>query len=627
MKRDHVSSARGAYEEEHRHLLRARGKLSCLFGITLVPIFSILDYVFVPALWLPFLLLRAANTAENVLIFILIHAGKNLSARTINWFMTLYFTSIGIMIAYMCRRMGGYDSTYYAGLNIVMLVVGLVMPWSALYTTVNGIVIYLAFFALGYRPDFRMADLVNSSFFLLSTDLIAAVASYWTEKFRKSEFNTRQELKELDQAKSIFFANVSHELKTPMTLVLTPMEYVLGKAAPNAKEIPLSRETFRSIRHNAYRLSELISDLLDLTKGQIGKERIRPVPVPDTETYFQEIFRSMAPLMEEKELRHEFYRSTKPPLQPHCFDRAKMEKVAVNLLSNAIKFTPKGGRIEMRIWDEERPGLAEPLLRVCVEDTGIGIPQEKIPLVFERFMQVDASSTRAYGGLGIGLSLVKDFVEQHGGNIDVESRVGVGTKMIVSLPRGKEHFRATVVESESQSDIGSGIDLPETPMTAKNPEKSNKKTRRRGKGPETVLIVDDTADMRFTLKEILQDKYRVVTAKDGIDGLKVAKAEVPHLIICDIMMPRRDGYGLIMDVRSDPALRETPVILLTAKTGAENMADGFQHGADDFIEKPFHPKEVILRVENLLRLSKRKRQPSGPVLVPSRRKGSDRPHR
>lgn len=597
-----------------------------MFGITLVPIFSILDYVFVPHLWMPFLILRAANTVENVLIYGTIHFRKDLSAKKINWLMTFYFCSIGAMIATMCRLMGGYGSTYYAGLNIVMLVVGLVMPWSALYTTVNGVVIYLAFVVLGYRPDFRAADLVNSSFFLLSTDLIAAVASYWTEKFRKNEFNMRQELKELDRAKSIFFANVSHELKTPMTLVLTPLEYALDKAGPAAEKILLSRETFRAIRHSAYRLSGLISDLLDLTRGQIGKERILPSTIPDTEAYFRDIFQSLIPLMEEKELKHDFFRSTKTPLQPHEFDRTKMDKVIVNLVSNAVKFTPKGGKIEMRVWDEERGDLPKPMFRVSVGDTGIGIPQEKIPLVFERFMQVDASSTRAYGGLGIGLSLVKDFVEQHGGSVEVESRVGVGTKMIVSLPRGREHFRATVVESGTDSGIGRGIELPaekETPTgkTASGAEDTAEDHR------DTVLIVDDTADMRFTLKEILQDRYRIVTAEDGIEGLKVAKDESPDLIICDIMMPRRDGYGLILDVRSDAALREVPIILLTARTGAENRADGFQHGADDYIEKPFHPKEVLLRVENLLRLSRRGRTSSDPGHAPSRRRDDDRPRR
>ena len=579
-----------------------------MFGITLVPIFSILDYVFVPDLWFPFFLLRAANTVENVAIYTTIHLAKSLSTRTLNRLMTLYFCSIGILIAEMCRQMGGYGSTYYAGLNIVMLVVGLVMPWSALYTAINGLIIYSAFVVLGYRPGFSAAALVNSSFFLLSTDLIASVASWWTDRYRRNEFKTRQELKDLDRVKSIFFANVSHELKTPMTLVLTPLEYALEKTPEGAEGIRLARETFRSIRHNAYRLSELISDLLDLSKGEVGKERIRPVLIQETEDFFKRIFLSLVPLMEEKGLQHEFCRSGVSPFKPHYFDKVKIEKAVVNLLSNAIKFTPKGGKITMRVWDDPLPGLREPVLRLSVEDTGIGIPEDKLPHVFERFMQVDASSTRAYGGLGIGLSLVKDFIEQHGGSVDAESRIGAGTKMAVTLPRGKENFRAMMIETESEFDPGEETDLPEAPViegmreSRWKEEEADLHSEGPGDDAEKVLVIDDIADMRHALREVLKSRYRIVAAKDGVEGIEVAKREKPDLIISDIMMPRLDGYGLIQEIKNDPSLRETPVILLTARSGGENISNAFQNGADDYVEKPFQPREVVSRVEKLLRL-------------------------
>jgi signal transduction histidine kinase len=591
-----------SYDEENRQLLRARGKLSCMFGITLVPIFSILDYVFVPHLWFPFFLLRAANTLQNIALYTTLDLGKNLSARKLNWLMTFYFCSIGIMIAYMCRRMGGYDSTYYAGLNIVMLVVGLVMPWNALYTAVNGLIIYAAFVVLGYRPGFQVADLVNSSFFLLSTDLIASVASWWTDRYRRNEFNTRRELKALDRAKSIFFANVSHELKTPMTLVLTPLEYAFEKTPSREKEIRLNREAFEAIRHNAYRLSGLISDLLDLTRGEIGKERVRAAAIRDTEGYFRKIFEAMTPLMEEKGLGYEFERTVRASLKPHYFDRTKLEKVVVNLLSNAVKFTPKGGKISMRVWDQEENGYDAPVLKIRVADTGIGIPREKIPYIFERFMQVDDSSTRAYSGMGIGLSLVKDFVEQHGGWVEVESEVGGGTRMTVTLPRGREHFRATVIEGELIE--GELIEEGETvlPVAAGGHAPDGEEAEEPSAGRQTVLVIDDTADMRYALREILKERYRVVSAQDGIDGYEAARREKPDLIISDIMMPRRDGYGLIADLKNDPECREIPVILLTAKSGGENIASAFQRGADDYVEKPFQPREVISRAEKLLRI-------------------------
>ncbi len=296
-------------------------------------------------------------------------------------------------------------------------------------------------------------------------------------------------------------------------------------------------------------------------------------------------------------------------LKSHYFDKSKIDKVIVNLLSNAIKFTPKGGKITVRVWDEGG------ILKVSVTDTGIGIPKEKLGQVFERFMQVDASSTRAYGGMGIGLSLVKDFVEQHGGTVEVESEVGNGTRFTITLPRGKEHFKATVVEA-SDSDVGKGVDLPIAPIAetmGKGPKSWD--TVQESPGPETpdsgletVLVVDDTPDMLQAVGEVLKGRYRMLFANDGEEGVQMAREQRPDLVISDVMMPKKDGYGLLKDLKGDPVTREIPIILLTAKSGEENLAIGFQYGADDYVTKPFQPKEVLSRTANLIRIRRQREE-------------------
>lgn len=445
------------------------------------------------------------------------------------------------------------------------------------------------------------------------------------------EANTK--LQELDKAKSAFFANVSHELKTPMTLVVTPLESAMQKAPKEAPEVIVSKQTLETVRHNAYRLSGLISDLLDLTKSEIGKARITPVDIEDPKGYFQAIFDSITPLMKDKGLQFEFVVGEE--LAPHFFDKSKIDKVVVNLLSNAIKFTPKGGKIIMRVWDDplppageggQRPGegkRGQGVLKIQVSDTGIGIPADKVSQVFERFMQVDASSTRAYGGMGIGLSLVKDFVEHHGGTVDIESELGKGTKFTVSLPRGKEHFKATIVEpfDSAQGEIGKGIELPQATLVETMRESKWEEEEPpsppggrgvRGEGgetrPDTVLVVDDLADMRLAVRDVLKSRYRVIFAKDGEEGVQVARAKRPDLIISDVMMPKKDGYGLLQDLKQDPETREIPIILLTAKSGEDSLALGFQFGADDYIPKPFQPKEVTSRVKNLIKARRQKEE-------------------
>ncbi|MBI4126800.1 MAG: response regulator, partial [Deltaproteobacteria bacterium] len=271
-----------------------------------------------------------------------------------------------------------------------------------------------------------------------------------------------------------------------------------------------------------------------------------------------------------------------------------------NLVGNAVKFTPEGGTITIRAWDDGD------ILNVTVADTGIGISEEHRERVFERFMQVDASSTRAYGGMGVGLSLVKDLVEQHGGSVAVESDIGKGSIFTVRLPRGREHFRVPEASGEAWVPLTTNVSREalagaESVSDDRVPELSV------AEGAPTILVVDDTAEMRDAVRNVLSG-FHVVTANDGVEGLVAAREHTPDLIISDVMMPRKDGHAFVQDLKSDPAFADTPVILLTAKVGEENLAAGFAAGADDYIVKPFQPKEVIARVTNLLKIQRQKRE-------------------
>lgn len=293
-------------------------------------------------------------------------------------------------------------------------------------------------------------------------------------------------------------------------------------------------------------------------------------------------------------------------LKPHFFDRLKIDKVVTNLISNAMKFTPPGGKITMRAWNEGD------VLKFSVEDTGIGIAPDKLPHIFERFMQVDASSTRAYGGMGIGLSLVKDFVELHGGSVAVESAPGKGTRFVVSLPQGQEYFKAPVVTEEIH-EIGRGIELPvatiiETLRETHSPDEIASFNERTATHAETVLIVDDNPDMRLAITWILEDRYDILMARDGEEGENLARERKPHLIVSDIMMPKKDGYHLTRDLKGDPETRDIPIILLTAKSGEDSLVQGFDAGADDYISKPFLPREVVSRVRNLIRIRQQQKE-------------------
>ncbi|RMF07604.1 MAG: response regulator, partial [Candidatus Neomarinimicrobiota bacterium] len=408
-----------------------------------------------------------------------------------------------------------------------------------------------------------------------------------------------EKLQELDQMKSQFFANISHEFRTPITLLSGPLEDLLDGDV--AYDTPAVKQKLRLALRHARRLQKLIDQLLDLSKLEAGKLHLR-VRRNDLVSFLRRVVDTFTLLGEKNHITLTL--ETDCPRLELYYDPEKLEKVMNNLLFNAVKFTPNGGKVTVVLRDaggESNDRGAGRFITIQVTDTGPGIPPESLSRIFDRFYQVDSSATRKYEGTGIGLALVKEFVELHGGEVSVESRVGAGTTFTVTLPKGNAHLDGEALADESGADrpVDGDFGTDETEVEAAVSDASSLP-----KDTGTVLIVEDNSDMRAYLREHLSPPYRVEEAADGKEGLEKARSLLPDLIISDIMMPRMDGIELCRAIREDDVLRNVPFILLTAKAGEENRLQGLTVRANDYITKPFSSRELKLKIHNLIELRK-----------------------
>ncbi len=593
------------YYEETRELTRARGKIACLFGITLVPLFSILDYFFVPNLWPLFLLLRVANTAENGVIYSLLHFRKTLSVRQLNLLSSLYFCSIGIMIAYMCRLMGGYQSTYYAGINLVMLAVSLLMPWHFFYTLLNGLIMFSAYAILGFTESRVLTDFLNNSYFLFSTILVASVASYWTGALRKKEYRARQELKELDKAKSRFFSNVTHEFRTPLVTFSSTIQLLLDGGL---QDPVVQRKLLSGSKDSLDDMLENVNDLLMKSRSEKGLVEMKWSEIAIGEFVEKALkgFETMAQKRGNRLVFNNKLEESHPPLNPLpsreggiplkiYADRSKLKKIINNLVGNALKFT-ENGTVEVILNKTDTHCVLE------VKDTGPGIPKEDLLTIFDPFTQASNNPLRDVHGTGLGLSMVKEFVDLHQGKVAVESKIGQGSLFTVSLPLGDAHVdmekldTSEIVDEESCEVINFKIksfdDIDLTPFEHHDPAKEN------------ILLVEDDPQVIQVLAHVLKDHYNLYFAKDGQEGLDKIREHKPDLVISDIMMPRMNGYELVRAIKQHPDLQFIPIIVLTSKADKESKIKGHEEGADEYLSKPFNNKEILTRIRGLLDRSK-----------------------
>ncbi len=428
-------------------------------------------------------------------------------------------------------------------------------------------------------------------------------------------------LRELDEMKSRFFANISHELRTPLTLIRGQVEDVrdarFGPIPHNA-----SRHLDASLSQTR-RLQRLVEELLDLSRLQSSRMRLA-TSRHDLDAFLRRLTGLFSSLAHKHDITLTYEGLTcegAGDALPVYFDEDKLEKIVTNLIGNALKFTEAGGHVTVALEapaaEDESGAGAFAVVRVT--DTGMGIPASELPKVFERFYQVDTSSTRRFGGMGVGLALVKELVELHGGAIAVESVEGEGATFTVTLPLGRDHLSdEEVVEApDSEAPTGDGFsDLGGDghPAVSAEGEASGEAPGVPARAP-TVLVVEDNAELRQYLREHLRARYHVLEAEDGQDGLAKAQAERPDLVVSDVMMPRMDGFALLRALKRDDDLRTVPVILLTARAGAEDRLKGLEAQADDYLAKPFSMAVLEARIHNLIAMRRTMRRAFGPDQV------------
>lgn len=396
-----------------------------------------------------------------------------------------------------------------------------------------------------------------------------------------------RKLRETDRLKTEFFSNVSHELRTPLTMILAPVQRLLEQA----DTLPArDRSLLDVVRLNGLRLLELINQLLEFSRVGAGKEAVRPESL-QLNRLVESLVRSAEPLAEQRGVQLTARLDATLPLT--SADPEKLETVIRNLVSNALKFTPQGGAVHV----ETR--LQNDRLHLSVADTGIGIKPEDHSRIFDRFVQIDGSRSRAFSGTGLGLALARELIELHGGKIGLDSELGRGSTFWIELPVVKPLVPVAATISTAATGLKSTFAELQTFPVARNAPAAPASADDRS---PLILIVDDTPEMRFLIGDVLSDHYRIELAADGFEALEAMERRTPDLVISDVMMPGLDGYELCHRVRADERWCKLPFVLLTARAETSMKIEGLQCGADDYLVKPFDSEELRARVRSLLRV-------------------------
>ncbi|AMR28933.1 hypothetical protein A0257_18725 [Hymenobacter psoromatis] len=389
-----------------------------------------------------------------------------------------------------------------------------------------------------------------------------------------------ERLRTLDHAKTRFFTNITHEFRTPLTLMLGPAAQI----AADTHE-PATRQQAALVQRNAQRLLHLINQLLDLSRLEAGQQPLHPAP-GEVVGFVRGLVGSFESLAQQRGIGYSF--ATDWPTLLVAFDADQLEKVVLNLLSNAFKFTPSAGEVAVRLHWAEAEMDSPAQLELTVRDTGCGIAAAQLPHVFDRFYQADASDTREHEGSGIGLALTKELVELHGGTIVLHSEPGRGTTAVVRLPLPLAPDAPLPPLPRPDAPAAAAELLP-TPLAEAAPPEA-----------PLVLVIEDNADMRAYLRTVLAADYQLLEAPNGEVGLALAREHLPDLVLSDAMMPRLDGYGVCRALKLDERTSHIPLVLLTAKADLPSRLQGLDIGADAYLTKPFRREELLAQLRNLV---------------------------
>ena len=598
-------------------------RLTCILCAALMPAGFILDWMTNRDYAGEFLVLRLVAAAVSLGV-LGVSGVAALRRHSYPLIVLVILACTGAIELMIIRLHGAASSPYYAGLNLCILGAGLVYVWT-LRQALWACLLVLAMWLLPalYSGPQVYGAFANNLYFLLLTSIIAIAGNAMRYNLARREYEARtalahasaelksslERIRELDRLKNQFFANISHELRTPLALITAPIEELLSRTGyPEAL-----RNTLQVILRNALRLHRLIDGLLDLARLEAGQLRLR-VTTLDLPQLVGGVVAAFQPAADSMGLKLRLELPDAPAPGPLMGDSEKLEVVLTNLLGNAVKFTERGGEIAVRL--VYTPELVE----LSVRDTGPGIPESEQAFIFERFRRVE-SPGRKQGGAGIGLALVKELVELHGGTVAVDSRPGAGACFTVRLRVGTAHLRNDLLE-EFPAVAGSGelrYPLAANPALLhvegaldeklEPPGKSASSSQSiptllplTGHGRAHILVAEDNPDLRQFLYDLLSSYYHVVSVADGQAALEAIESRLPDLVLADVMMPHLSGIELCQQVKTDVRTRTVPVILLTARSGIDGTMEGFSHGADDYLVKPFSPRELLMRVAVQLKL-------------------------
>lgn len=453
---------------------------------------------------------------------------------------------------------------------------------------------------------FRLFDDNYSRFIDLVASQVAASSA--NAQAYEEERGRAETLAELDRAKTAFFSNVSHEFRTPLTLMLGPLNDVLTQPAEELGEG--NRGLLSIVHRNGQRLLKLVNTLLDFSRIEAGRMQAsyEPVDLAALTAEFTSVFRAA---VEKAGMKLVVDCPTLP--EPVFVDRDMWEKIILNLVSNAFKYTLDG---EIRV--ALHAGNGEAIL--TVEDTGTGIPESELPNIFNRFHRVEGARARTHEGTGIGLAIVQEFVRLHGGTVVVESVHGRGSTFTITIPLGSEHLPADRIGGPRtlvSTALGAAPFIEEAQrwmpaeLTSSDPDDSSPPYSSNLTAPQTlnggtratILLADDNADMRDYVHRLLLPNYNVIAVGDGMEALQAVAAHTPQLVLTDVMMPNLDGFGLLKAMRDDPRTAAIPIIMLSARAGEEARVEGLESGADDYLTKPFSSRELLARIAGTLALA------------------------
>jgi signal transduction histidine kinase len=449
---------------------------------------------------------------------------------------------------------------------------------------------------VGLNPHRAYDDSYDGFLTLIAGQIASALTSAgaYQQERRRAEA-----LEELDRAKTIFFSNISHEFRTPLTLMLGPVEDLLARYAEADCDSASDRQSLVTIHRNAVRLQKLVTSLLDFSRIEAGRMSAQFQPT-DLPAFTSELASAFQSAMERAKLT--FNVDCEPFSQPVLIDREMWEKIVLNLLSNALKYTFEGN---VSVHLTQSSGNAV----LTVSDTGTGIPQSELPRLFERFHRVAGARGRTFEGTGIGLALVQELVRLHEGTVGVTSSVGKGSTFTVSLPLRPAPSPTSALEHQHSLQAENYIEeaLGWLPQSNDVVSLSQRRQLAARAAEGRILLVDDNADMRGYVERLLSSNYDVVVASNGAQALKIALSEPPDLVLSDIMMPELDGFALLRELRANPVTRSIPVVFLSARAGEEASAEGREAGADDYIVKPFTARELLARVRGTLLIHRERR--------------------